>query len=219
MTFLPFFSRWVFAWSLSCCNYWCQLQYPWCRCCHQEEQLCCECFPLYDSTSGVGEILGGSPCLLLGNVTCGQPWEISAQPGLEDLWKGGIHCLCFPGRLTCSAAPGTWRSPQRRQLFPFCGSDCQDSLWDQFWWWSAKGERLQLHLSQCCSLSRSRGVKCLSRGAVQAGKYEKWQMCRARRSHFYLLPFQTCPSMSLLQGRERADNFPCLENGASHSSN
>lgn len=63
------------------------------------------------------------------------------------------------------------------------------------------------------------GVKCLSRGAAQAGKYEKWQMCRARRSHFYLLPFQTCPSMSLLQGRERADNFPCLENGASHSSN
>lgn len=63
------------------------------------------------------------------------------------------------------------------------------------------------------------GVKCLSRRAAQAGKYEKWQMCRARKNHFYLLPFQICPSMSLLQGRVRADNFPCLENGASHSSN
>lgn len=63
------------------------------------------------------------------------------------------------------------------------------------------------------------GVKCLSRGAAQAGKYEKWQMCRARRIHFYLLLFQACPNMSLLQGRERADNFPCLENGASRSSN
>lgn len=42
------------------------------------------------------------------------------------------------------------------------------------------------------------GMKCLSRGAAHAGKYEKWQMCRARRNHFYLLPFQTCPSMGLL---------------------
>lgn len=58
MTFLPFFSRWVFAWSLSCCSYWCQLQYPRSWCCHQEEQLCCECFSLNGSTSGVGEILG-----------------------------------------------------------------------------------------------------------------------------------------------------------------
>lgn len=60
------------------------------------------------------------------------------------------------------------------------------------------------------------GVNCLSMVSAKAVKYEKWQMRRARRNHFHLLPLQTLSCNKLILVQERADNFPCLENGASH---
>lgn len=137
----------------------------------------------------------------------------------EGLVERKDSLLVLSCRVTYSAAPGTWRSPRIQQLFPVGGCDCQDSLWDSSGG-NLKRERGSSSIfHNAVPYPDQAGVKCLSRRTAQAGKYEKWQMCRARKNHFYLLPFQTCPSMSLLQGRERADNFPCLENGASHSSN